>query len=172
VQLCETGIDKIDNSGNDTKGLSKFAKDMSNFNKVTNVAGIWLSQLNRGVMSRADRRPWNSDLMATSALENAADWIVLLFRPGAYEDWSEQHNENGKAVTKYNYKGNSYNLYDCEYILSKNRRFGGKTGSWWEWQEQAQPASNQFPVKEQPHAAPLQEPAQADSRDFEGDLPF
>lgn len=172
VQLCETGIDKIDNSGNDTKGLSKFAKDMSNFNKVTNVAGIWLSQLNRGVMSRADRRPWNSDLMATSALENAADWIILLFRPGAYEDWSERHNENGREVTKYNYKGTSYNLYDCEYILSKNRRFGGKTGSWWEWQELVQPASNQFPVKEQPHAAPLQEPAQADNRNFDRELEF
>jgi len=173
IQLCETGIDKVDNSGNETKVLSKFAKDMMTFNKTANVLGIWLSQLNRGIIARSDRRPRNSDLMATSALENAADWIVLLFRPGAYEDWKVDATVDGKIVSRYNYNGTQYDQYDCEYILSKNRAFGGRNGSWWKWQsDTAQPASNQFPVKEQPHAAPLQEPAQADSRDFERELLF
>lgn len=172
VQLCETGLDKVDNSGNETKVLSKFAKDMSNFNKSANVLGLWLSQLNRGIMSRADRRPRNSDIMATSSLENAADWILHKFRPGAYEDWEVARYDGAKPISKYTYNGNEYNPYDCEYILSKNRAFGGKTGSWWEWQEQVQPVSNQFPVKQeaQKHYDTAM-PAQA-GRDLDRVIPF
>ena len=149
VQLCETGLDKVDNSGNETKVLSKFAKDMSNFNKSANVLGLWLSQLNRGIMNRADRRPRNSDIMATSSLENAADWILHKFRPGAYEDWEVTRYDGAKPISKYTYNGNEYNPYDREYILSKNRAFGGKTGSWWEYQE----------MNVQPKVEPAQEPA-------------
>lgn len=136
LQLCETGIDKIDNSGNDVKILSKLSKDFSSFNKAAGVLGVLLSQFNRGVDTRADRRPHKEDLLGSSAMEHAADWMLLLFRPGAYEDWSEQHHDNGQIVTRYNYKGTSYNRYDCEYIIAKNRAFDGRTGSWWEWQEE------------------------------------
>jgi len=174
IQLCETGIDKIDNSGNDVKTLSKLSKDFSAFNKAAGILGVLLTQFNRGVDTRADRRPHKEDVLGSSAMEHAGDWMLLLFRPGAYEDWSEQHHEGGQIVTRYNYKGTSYNRYDCEYIIAKNRAFDGRTGSWWEWQEeQVQSASNQFLVKsEQPNIVPLQEPIQSDNRNFEGNLPF
>ncbi len=172
VQLCETGLDKVDNSGNETKVLSKFAKDMSNFNKSANVLGLWLSQLNRGIMNRADRRPRNSDIMATSSLENAADWILHKFRPGAYEDWEVTRYDGAKPISKYMYNGNEYNPYDCEYILSKNRAFGGKTGSWWEYQEM----NVQPKVEPEPAAQPKYDtevPAQAGRENLDaGELPF
>lgn len=172
VQLCETGIDKVDNSGNETKVLSKFAKDMSNFNKSANVVGIWLSQLNRGIIARSDRRPRNSDLMATSALENAADWILHTFRPGAYEDWEVRRYEGAKPISKYTYNGTEYNQYDCEYILSKNRAFGGKTGSWWELQENyEQPKAEPEPAAQPKYDTAV--PAQAGRENLEvGEVPF
>jgi len=173
IQLCETGIDKIDNSGNDVKILSKLSKDFSAFNKAAGVLGVLLTQFNRGVDTRADRRPHKEDVLGSSAMEHAADWMLLLFRPGAYEDWSEQHDENGQIVTRYNYKGTSYNRYDCEYIIAKNRAFDGQTGSWWEWQE---PVSNQFPVKQESAAQPKYDtavPANAGRENLEaGELPF
>ena len=172
IQLCETGIDKIDNSGNDVKILSKLSKDFSAFNKAAGVLGVLLSQFNRGVDTRADRRPHKEDLLGSSAMEHAADWMLLLFRPGAYEDWSEQHHDNGQIVTRYNYKGTSYNRYDCEYIIAKNRAFDGQTGSWWEWQE---PVSNQFPVKQEPAAQKYDTavPANAGRENLEaGEVPF
>ena len=172
IQLCETGIEKIDNGGNDVKILSKLSKDFSSFNKASNVVGVLLSQFNRGVDTRADRRPHKEDLLGSSAMEHAADWMLLLFRPGAYEDWSEQHNDNGQVVTRYNYKGTSYNRYDCEYIIAKNRAFDGQTGSWWEWQE---PVSNQFPVKQEPVAQPKYDTAvtaNAGRENLEAELPF
>lgn len=167
VQLCETGIDKVDNSGNETKVLSKFAKDMSGFNKSANVVGIWLSQLNRGIISRSDRRPRNSDLMATSALENAADWILLLFRPGAYEDWEVILYDGAKATPKYQYNGSDYNPYDCEYILSKNRAFGGETGSWWDLQQE-----QKRDAQPQPAQANTVISQEVGRENLEKDLPF
>lgn len=171
AQLCETGIDKVDNSGNETKVLAKFAKDMMTFNKATKVLGVWCSQLNRGIETRGDRRPRKSDLMGTSSFENAADWILLLFRPGAYEDWAQPVTINGKIINQYNHNGTMYNHYDCEYIIAKNRPNGGRTGSWWEWQETyEQPKVEPEPAAQKYDTAV---PAQAGRENLESEqLPF
>lgn len=171
IQLCESGIEKLDNSGNDVKILSKLSKDFSSFNKAAGVLGVILTQFNRGVDTRADRRPHKEDVFGSSSIEHSSDWMLLLFRPGVYEDWSEQHHENGQIITRYNYKGTSYNRYDCEYIIAKNRAFDGQTGSWWEYQE----------MNVQPKVEPTQEPAkqqdneviaQAGRENLEAELPF
>lgn len=80
LQLAKTN-DKLERHdirlGAITKGLKAIAKDFD-----THV--IALSQLNRGVETREDKRPRMSDLRNSGELEEDADNVWLLYRPAYY----------------------------------------------------------------------------------------
>jgi replicative DNA helicase len=62
--------------------ISAEAKELA---KLLNVSVVLCSQLNRAVESRQDKKPQLSDLRESGNLEQDADVVLLLYRPGYYD---------------------------------------------------------------------------------------
>lgn len=81
--------------------LGIVAKSFANLGRQTNSAVILLSQLNRRVDAAQEKRPSLADLRDSGELEQDADVVAFLYRPGYYDPNSNQN--------------------DAELILAKNR---------------------------------------------------
>lgn len=95
------GKDRVNALGEVTRHLKAFGKEFD-------CPVILLSQLNRSVESRPDKRPIMSDLRESGAIEQEADIIMFLYRDEVYNEKSD-----AKGV--------------AEVIIAKNRQ--GKVGT-------------------------------------------
>jgi len=74
---------------------SAFLSDMA---KKLGVVVLALSQLNRECESRADKKPQLSDLRESGALEQDADLVLLLHRPGHYVDLRKKYSQTDATI--------------------------------------------------------------------------
>ncbi len=100
-------IDSDDTRDSRQEQIAKISRRLKSLARELKVPVIAISQLNRAVESREDKKPRMADLRESGAIEQDADIVLLLHRP----DYYDEREQPGVA----------------ELIVAKNRN--GRTGT-------------------------------------------
>ena len=95
LQLMETG-----GAENRQQEIAQISRSLKAMARELDVPVIAISQLNRAVDSREDRRPRMSDLRESGSLEQDADLICFLYRESQYKPSADNQHKAEVVIAK------------------------------------------------------------------------
>ena len=132
IQLI-TGSSNKKNEGNRVQELSEISRGLKIMAKELKVPVIALSQLNRGVEQRDDKRPLMSDLRESGSIEQDADIVMFVYRENYYLKNEEPKQKANETPDKFQQRIEEWKKRDretanlAEVIIGKQRH--GPTGT-------------------------------------------
>lgn len=93
VQLMSAGAgDDVGKGENRVQVISAISRGIKQMAKELNLVVFMISQLNRAVEQRQDKRPMLSDLRESGSIEQDSDSVIMLYRDDYYNDDSSEPN--------------------------------------------------------------------------------
>jgi replicative DNA helicase len=117
VQIM-SGLRESRNS-NRAQEIADISRSLKSLALELNVPIVLLSQLNREVESRQDKRPNIADLRESGALEQDADIILLLYRDSYYDKESKKGNLSEVHIAKN--RSGSTGVVELAFIAKSTR---------------------------------------------------
>lgn len=109
--------------------ISEMSRSLKSLAKELNVPVIALSQLNRKLEDRSDKRPQLSDLRESGALEQDADLVMFIYRD---EQYNKEENNPNKGLAEVHLAkqrngptGILHLVFKGEYTRFEDMAFGG-----------------------------------------------
>lgn len=142
IEIGMVVIDYLQLMGGSKKGarrsreqeVSEISRSLKELAKDFDCPVICLSQLNRGVESRPNKRPLLSDLRESGSIEQDADIVLFVYRDEYYHPESEDKglaeviiakNRSGRTgTTKLAFSGETVRFYAVDYYTNDYERDG------------------------------------------------
>ncbi|MFO8113131.1 MAG: replicative DNA helicase [Desulfosalsimonadaceae bacterium] len=113
--------------------ISEMSRTLKSLAKELNIPVIALSQLNRRLEERSDKRPQLSDLRESGALEQDADLVIFIYRDDVYNTDENNPNKNiaeiHLAKQRNGPTGSCQLVFKGEYTRFENMAYGDFGGA-------------------------------------------